>query len=78
MEILNKVKGWAGAITEVGVSLISLAIVLEILFNGQNIPFWPNISVVGNITDMITALSAQGLVGLVAVWVLYHIYNRKS
>ena len=77
MEILNKVKGWAGAITEVGISLISLAIVLEILFNGQNIPFWPNISVVGNITDMITALSAQGLVGLAAVWVLYSIYNRK-
>jgi|TARA_R110001592_G_scaffold38969_6_gene128384 hypothetical protein len=77
MEILNKVKGWASAITEVGVSFIALGIVLEVLFNGQNIPFWPNISVVSNITGMITALSAQGLVGLVAVWVLYHIYNRK-
>ena len=33
MEILNKVKGWASAITEVGVSLIALGIVLEILFN---------------------------------------------
>ena len=78
MEILNKVKGWAGAITEVGIALISLAIVLEILFNGQGIPFWPNISVVDNITGMIIALSAQGLVGLVAVWVLYHIYTRNS
>ena len=77
MEILNKVKGWASAITEVGVSLLALGIVLEILFNGQNIPFWPDISIVSNITGMITALSAQGLVGLVAVWVLYHIYNRK-
>lgn len=77
MEILNKVKGWAHAITEVGISIIALGIVLEILFNGQGIPFWPNISVVDNITAMVTALSAQGLVGLVAVWVLYHIYNRK-
>jgi len=77
MEILNKVKAWAGALTEAGISLLSLGIVLEVLFNGQNIPFWPNISVVDNITGMITALSAQGLVGLVAVWVLYHIYNRK-
>ena len=77
MEILNKVKGWATAITEVGVTLISLAIVLEILFKGQNIPFWPNITVVDNITGMIAGLSAEGLVGLVAVWVLYHIYNRK-
>ena len=78
MDIAMKIKGWAKAIADVGVSLIALGIVLEILFKGQNIPFWPNISVVGNITDMITALSAQGLVGLVAVWVLYHIYNRKS
>ena len=77
MEILNKVKGWAHAITEVGISVIALGIVLEILFKGQGIPFWPNISVVDNITAMVTALSAQGLVGLVAVWVLYHIYNRK-
>ena len=78
MEILSKIKGWAGSITEVGISLISLAIVLEILFNGQNIPFWPDINVVSNITAMVSGLSAQGLVGLVAVWVLYHIYNRKS
>ena len=78
MEILNKIRGWAGAITEVGISLISLAVVLEVLFNGQNTPFWPNINVVSNITAMISGLSAQGLVGLVAVWVLYHIYNRKA
>ena len=77
MEILNKVKGWAHAITEVGVSLITLGIVLEILFNGQGIPFWPNISIVDNILAMVAGLSAEGLVGLVAVWVLYHIYNRK-
>jgi len=50
---------------------------MEVLFNGQGIPFWPNISVVDNITGMIAGLSAEGLVGLVAVWVLYHIYNRK-
>tara|TARA_B100000524_G_scaffold343944_1_gene240604 strand:- start:87 stop:323 length:237 start_codon:yes stop_codon:yes gene_type:complete len=78
MEILTKIKSWASAITEVGISIIALGIVLEILFNGQGIPFWPNISIVDNITAMITSLSAQGLVGLVAVWVLYHIYNRKS
>ena len=37
MEILTKIKGWAGALTEVGVSLLSLGIILEVLFNGQNI-----------------------------------------
>lgn len=77
MEILNKVKGWASAITELGVSFIALGIVLEILFNGQNIPFWPNINIISNIQNIVAGFSAQGLVGLVAVWVLYSIYTKK-
>ena len=43
MDYLNKIKGWAKGIADVGVSLIALGIVLEILFNGQGIPFWPNV-----------------------------------
>jgi hypothetical protein len=77
MDIIKSIKTWANSITEIGVSLIALGIVLEVLFNGQNIPFWPDINIISNITGIITALSAQGLVGLVAVWILYHIYNKK-
>ena len=78
MDILNKVKAWAGALTEAGISLLSLGIVLEVLFNGQNIPFWPNISVVDNIMGIIGGLSAEGLVGLVGAFVLYHILKKKD
>ena len=60
-----------------GVSLIALGIVLEVLFSGQGIPFWPNISVIGNVQSIIGGFSDQGLLGLVAIWILYHIYNRK-
>ena len=77
MDIINKIKSWASALADVGVSLIALGIVLEVLFNGQGIPFWPNISVIGNVQSIIADFSAQGLVGLVAVWVLYHIYKSK-
>ena len=77
MDIAMKIKGWAKAIDDVGVSLIALGIVLEILFKGQNIPFWPNVSVIGNIQGVLQGFSDQGLIGLVAVWILYHIYNRK-
>jgi len=77
MDILNKVKGWASALTEAGISLIALGVVLEVLFNGQNIPFWPNINIIGNIQGIIAGFSAQGLVGLVAIWVLYHIFTKK-
>ena len=77
MEILNKFRTWASSLAEVGVSLIALGIVLEVLFNGQGIPFWPNINVIGNVQSIIAGFSAQGLVGLVAVWVLYSIYTKK-
>lgn len=77
MDILNKIKGWASALTEAGISLIALGVVLEVLFNGQNIPFWPNINIISNIQGIVAGFSAQGLVGLVAVWVLYTIFNKK-
>ena len=77
MEIISKIKGWAAALPDVGVSLIALGIVLEVLFSGQNVPFWPDISVIANVQSIIAGFSAQGLVGLVAVWVLYSIYTKK-
>jgi hypothetical protein len=77
MDAISKIKSWASALADVGVSLIALGIVLEVLFAGQSIPFWPDISVIGNVQNIIAGFSAQGLVGLVAVWVLYSIYTKK-
>ena len=77
MEILTKVKGWANSLTEVAVSLLALGIVLEVLVGGNNVPFWPDINVIGNFQEIIAGFSAQGIVGLVAIWVLYHIYKSK-
>ena len=77
MEAIDKIKAWSSALADVGVSLIALGIVLEILFNGQGIPFWPNVSVIGNVQGVLQGFSDQGLIGLVAVWILYHIYSRK-
>jgi|TARA_R110001592_G_scaffold338716_1_gene626014 hypothetical protein len=77
MDILTNIKGWANALTEVAVSLLALGIVLEVLVGGQNVPFWPDIAVISNVQSIIAGFSAQGLVGLVAIWVLYHIYKSK-
>jgi len=77
MEILKQVKAWAATLAEVGVSLIALGIVLEILFKGQSIPFLSNVSIISSITAIIKGFSAEGLVGLVAIYVLYGIYNKK-
>lgn len=77
MDIVKQVKGWASGLTDLGVALIALGVVVEVLFNGQGIPFWPNISVIGNIQGIIAGFSEQGLIGLVAIWVLYHIFTKK-
>ena len=77
MDILAQIKKWAAALAEAGVSIIALGIVLEVLFKGVAIPFMPAVSVIGNVTAIVTALGSQGLVGLVAVWILYHIWQGK-
>tara|TARA_B100000767_G_scaffold267120_1_gene285398 strand:+ start:116 stop:349 length:234 start_codon:yes stop_codon:yes gene_type:complete len=77
MELITKVKSWAAALAEVGVSLIGLGIVLEILFGGMNIPFWPDVSVTTNVLGLLSNFSDQGLVGLVALAILWTIWNRK-
>ena len=77
MEKLKQIKNWASGLAEVGVSILALGIILEVLFKGQSIPFWPNISVISNVQSVIAGFSDQGLLGLVAVWILYHIYNKR-
>ena len=78
MDLLNKVGSWVNKITEVGVSLIALGVVFEVLFKGAKIPFWPEISVVDNIMAILGSLSAEGLLGLVGAFVLYHILKKKG
>ena len=76
MEILEKVGLWANKLTQIGVSVIALGVVLEVLFGGAGIPFWPEVSVVDNIMDILGSLNAEGLLGLVGAFVLYHILKK--
>lgn len=62
-------------VLDLGVKLIAVAVVLQILF-GAAIPFI-GLDVVAGIIKLITALGQQGLVGLVAIAVLYWAFNKK-
>jgi hypothetical protein len=57
-------------------SVIALGVVLEVLFSGAGIPFWPEISVVDNIMAILGSLNAEGLLGLVGAFVLYYIIKK--
>ena len=76
MEILTKIGSWANKLTEIGISVVALGIVLEVLFGGVGIPFWDNISVVDNIIGILGNLNAEGLLGLVGAFVLIHILKK--
>jgi hypothetical protein len=76
MEIIGKVKGWAIALAELGVSLAALMIIVEVLGLG-NLPFFPVTSVVANVAGMLGALGSEGLMGIVALWILWAIWNKK-
>ena len=72
--MLDKVSGWIKSLTEVGLGLIALGVVLQILF-GAAVPFL-GLDVVGSVVTLVKALGSEGLVGLVAIWVLWGIYSK--
>ena len=77
MDILAKVKGWASQITDLGLTAVAMLVVLQVLFGGTAIPFFSGMDVVGNIIGIVSALGSEGLVGLVAVVVLWWAFNKK-
>lgn len=76
MDILKMIKGWASALADLGISIAALMLVLEVLGLGA-IPFFPEVSIIANVSAMLNALGAEGLMGLVAIWILYAIWNKK-
>ena len=76
MEIINKVRGWAAGLADLGISIAALMIIVEVLGLGS-IPFFPEVSVIANVSGMLSTLGAEGLMGLIAIWVLYAIWNKK-
>ena len=60
---------------ELALALLCLAIVVGLMF-GPAAPFFP-VDVIGNVVAVTKQLGSEGLVGLVAVWVLASIYQRQ-
>ena len=72
--MLDKAVGWLKSLTDAGLALIALGVVLQILF-GAAVPFI-GLDVVGSVVSLVTKLGSEGLVGLVAIWVLWGIYSK--
>ena len=75
MHSINSVRGWVGSLAELGISIIALGVVLGILFD--DIPFLP-VDVTCNVIAFVNALGSQGLVGLVALGIIWWAFSRRT
>ncbi len=73
--MFDQVISWMKKLTEAGVALLALSIVMQIIF-GKAVPFIGG-DVIGSITNIVGVLGAQGLVGLASIGVIYAIFTRN-
>ena len=73
--MLDQAIGWIRSLTEAGLAIIALGVVLQIIF-GAAVPFI-GIDVIGSVVGLVKELGGEGLIGLAAIWVLWGIYSKK-
>ena len=61
--------------TEIGIALLALGIVMQVIF-GKVVPFVGG-DIIAHIMNIVAMLGSQGLVGLVAVGVIWAIFNKQ-
>ena len=71
--MLDKIMGGADAAINIGIKLISLAIVLQVVF-GHSVPFLGG-NVIGTLISIIHQLGAAGLVGLITTLILWRLLD---
>ena len=72
--MLDNINGWIKKLTEAGVGVIALAVVVQIIF-GDDAAFLPG-DILGSLIEIVSALGGANLVGLVAAGLLYKIFTR--
>jgi len=71
--VFNMVTGFFGKMTALFVGLLSFGIIAEILFGSPVL----GMSVIGNVMDVINLLGDNGVVGLIALVILYNLLDKK-
>ena len=71
--MLDKIKSLLSSLTDVALTFLLLGIVLQVVFG--SVPFFPG-DVVGNLVSLIGSLGDAGVVGLIAIGVIYWLSGR--
>ena len=71
--MLDKIMSIADASINVGIKLISLAIVLQVVFS--EVPFLGGGNVIGSLISIVQQLADNGLVGLLAALLIWRLLD---
>ncbi len=79
MHFIDSIRRWVGSIAELGISVIALGVILQILFGDDSgaIPFLP-MDILGSVVGFVQTLGSEGLVGLVALGILWWAYGKRT
>lgn len=79
MHFIDSIRRWVGSIAELGISIIALGVILQILFGDDTgaIPFLP-MDILGSVVGFVQTLGSEGLVGLVALGILWWAYGKRA
>ena len=66
---ISEVQGWLTTLTEFGISIIFVAVVLDILCPGST-------GLITNINSIVSSFSGNGVTGLIALLLFMSIYRR--
>jgi hypothetical protein len=79
VHFIDSIRRWVGSIAELGISIIALGVILQILFGDDTgaIPFLP-MDILGSVVGFVQTLGSEGLVGLVALGILWWAYGKRS
>ena len=72
--MLDQILGAIKKFTEIGIALLALGIVMQVIF-GKVVPFVGG-DIIAHIMNLVTVLGSNGLVGLIAVGVIWAIFKR--
>jgi hypothetical protein len=75
MKLISDTKNWVGAIIDLGLMLMSLAILASILVGGT-LPFFGG--VVGNLVALVKDLGSNGLVGLIVLGIIVSLFSKRT
>src|SRR5262249_13990268 len=75
MKGIDTIKEWVGALTELALMLLALAIVLSLLV-GSNLPFFG--AVTANIMSWVKDMGGNGLVGLITLGIVLWLFSNRK